>query len=1674
MKTSDFIDPIATIAAHAERAPHAPAIIGERCLDYAELHRRIQQLAGWIRGAGVGPDEVVGVLLPRGESLLVSLLGVLASGGAYTPLDPATPPRRLSALAGAARLRWVMTDRAGLATAATLPGVTVLDLAEATGAPDGSVPAQPHPDDLAYVVFTSGSTGEPKPVAVPHRALANHAAAIAARYRLGAEDRVLQFSNPTFDVLVEEVFPSLAAGAAVVLLPDALILPTALERHLATHEVTVVNLPTPYWTQWARELEAAPRPLPPSLRLVVIGSETGYAQTLRTWRRHSDVPVINAYGLSETTVTATTALFGDDLTRLADPLPIGRAIDGGRSYVFDDHLRPVAPGEPGQLYLGGSLLARGYLHRPELTADRFVPDPWGPAGTRLYRTGDVVREIDGELQFLGRDDGQVKIRSHRVEPLEVAAALTGHPEVLQAHVEADRGPDGARLVAYLVPRDEHRVPTAASVRRHLEQRLPHYMIPAVYMVLDALPCLPSGKVDRAGLPPAPRGESATPHVAARTPLEERLVAIWCDVLGVTRLGVNDDLFALGGHSLTAIRVAARIHAEEAIAISLAAVLAAATVAELAETLTRHGTAPSAPRLPVVTGHPRTRARLSRQQEQVWFLHTLAPDSIAYHAQTTIRVAGTLDLDVFDQALTELARRHAILRTTYTQDGADVWQVVHEPAPVHATRIDLSAHPQGTGVDERHRSARAEELVRAELHTPFDLGQLPLMRWTILILGPAEYEIILVEHHLVHDGWSFALLMRELKALYNAYAGGLPSPLPEPTVQYHDFATWQRDELARGEASVLGAQVDHWRKQLAGMPAPLTLHPDRPRPTVQTYRGETLRIELPPHLPAAVRAFCRSHRVTLFSAMYAAFVALLHRYTGEEDVCIGSAYANRQVPGTHDLVGMFVNAVVLRCEVTGQASFAELAVRARDVVLDAAAHQELPFTDLVRELNPHRDTAAHPLTHVLFSVNDSPLPELDLAGATGTIFERGNGSSKTDLDVVVIPRAESQTADAGHIDDRILLLWEYNRDLFDESTMRAMAERYLRLLEAAVGEPDTAIADLPLVGAPDRRGEVDLAASTRTYSPVAAAVLARAAASPGAVAVEDLGAPLTYGQLAGRARALAAELTRRGVEREEIVAVLLPRGAELVVAELGVLLSGAGFAPLDVGAPAERTALCCADARVRFAITAETWRALLPPGVEALAVPAAAHVTEPAGDASARLAEPAGPAELAYVIYTSGSTGTPKGVMVEHGALANLVGWHLDAFSLSPADRVPQFASPAFDVSIGEIWASLAAGATLVVPDDDLRLVPARLADWLGARAITVADLPTGIVEELLAAGTVPDHLRLMLTGGDRLTTRPPAGTPFPVVNAYGPTEATVTATYAIVASDGSALPDIGRPIPGTSAHVLDARLRPVPPGIPGELYLCGRGLARGYLHRPALTAQRFVPDPQGTGARLYRTGDLVRRTPAGALEFLGRIDEQIKLRGYRIEPGEITAALRADPSIAAAHVAMVKGQLVAYLVTPATARRPDPTDLRERLTGVLPSYMIPSGYVFLDDALPLTRSGKIDHRRLPPPPAPRSAPRPMTGDTERALAEIWREVLGKAQVGPDDNFFDLGGHSLLLGRVHQRVTQTLRPDLPMIAMFQYPTVSSLARYLDAAVTPTASVAARADGRDRLRQLRARR
>ncbi|MET0493575.1 MAG: amino acid adenylation domain-containing protein [Actinoplanes sp.] len=1038
----------------------------------------------------------------------------------------------------------------------------------------------------------------------------------------------------------------------------------------------------------------------------------------------------------------------------------------------------------------------------------------------------------------------------------------------------------------------------------------------------------------------------------------------------------------------------------------------------------------------------TRIPLSFPQEQVWFLHQFAPDSIAHHTQTTIRVAGALDLDRLDRVITELHRRHEILRTTFFQADGKPWQSVHPPQPVRARRIDLGDVRKG-------QQKLLDDIVSSAMREPFDMARLPLIRWTAVRLSEEEHDIIVVQNQLLHDGWSFSLLMREFQALYNAFAEGAESPLAEPPVQYREFARRQRSAM---ESPARPAQLAYWQHQLDDLPPRLELPADRPRPGVQSFRGETVRVEMPPGLAAALRSFCRTQRVTVFSAMLAAFHAYLYRCTGQRDICVGSSFAGRRAARSGDLIGMVVNTVLLRCEVDATLGFEDLAEKVHGVVLDAAANDLLPFSELVRVLNPAREPGRNPLTDVLFSVDDSPVPDLDLAGANATILEHGNGGAKLDLNVVVIPRAE-QTH------DRITMLWEYSVDLFDGATISRMVESYLRLLADAIARPAAPLFTLAVLSGPERARL--LVEWNPEHHPLAEggplvhqAVREQARNTPHAPAIRDGAREVSYAELIVRADSLAGTLRANGVRPGTVAGVCLPRGAELVIAELAVLCAGAAYLPLDPENPPARLAGQYTAAGAVLVITDSVIANRLPAQLAHLLMD---RLPDVADAADAGPPDPVTPDDLAYLIATSGSTGQPKIVMVEHRSLGNVVAWRRRRCELDSSDRVAQIASPGFDPSVTDIWPTLTSGATLYVPDQDTKLDPERLRSWLVDEGITVTELPTALAERVLALEWPAEPaLRTLIIGGDRLRVRPSAELPFRVLNEYGPTETTATATAGHIeaagASDGP--PDIGRPIAGTSVYILDAWRQLVPPGAPGELWIGGVGVARGYHGSPGLTADRFVPDPFSDvpGSRMYRTGDLARHLPSGKIDFLGRRDRQIKLRGYRIEPAEIVEALRAHPAVTDAVVLARTGEdgrgekrLVAYLE--AEDRPALRQQLREHLAGRVPRYMIPTDLVLLD-SLPVNRNGKVDEKALPAPgPAePDAGFRAPHTDTERWLAETWCAVLRLERVGLDDNFFEIGGHSLLLFEV-QRALAARGHHLSIVTFFEYTTIHHLAAYL---------------------------
>ncbi|HEX5725816.1 MAG TPA: amino acid adenylation domain-containing protein, partial [Longimicrobiaceae bacterium] len=1462
--------------AQAARTPDAPALRhAGRVLTYRELDAEANRIAHHLRARGVDAEVPVGIFLRRSPRLVAALLGVLKAGGAYVPLDPAYPAARVGFMLADTDVPVLLTESllVDLVPEEHLERVLLLDgEADAIAARPAEKPAErARPESLAYVIYTSGSTGTPKGVQIEHRSTV----AILHWLRAAVSDEergaALGSTSICFDVSIAEIFGTLCWGGTLLLVENALSLAGV------TEEVRLASM-VPSAASELLRLGG----MPPSVRTLNLGGEpVPDALVRRIFALGTVERVLNLYGPTEDTTYSTCKL----LRRAApEAVNIGRAVGGTRVHVLDAALRPVPPGEVGEIFMAGAGVARGYGGRPALTAERFLPDPLSPLpGARMYRTGDLGRALpDGDLECLGRMDHQVKVRGFRVEPGEVEAALALHPAVRDAVVAAreDR-PGETELAAYFTHDGE--APSVAELRDFLRQRLPDYMVPAAFVALERLPRTPNGKVDRLALP-APdevgRGARAETYVAPRTQEEELLAALWAEVLGVERVGVRDDFFALGGHSLRATQVAARVREAFGVELPLAGVLELRTVEGLARVVAAlaAGGGGGAEALRITPVSREGPLPVSAQQEAVWFLQQLSPGMRSYHFQAAVRIRGELDAPVLERALAEVVRRHEVYRTTFpaAADGVPV-QVVHDPWPVALAPHDLRGAPEG-----ELRRRMAEEVAR-----PFRLDALPLVRWTLFRLADDEHLLLHVEHHLVHDGWSFGVLLRELVALYSAFLRGEPSPLPELPVQFADFAAWQRAWMDTPEAE---AQLAYWRRKLAGAPPVLELPADRPRPAAMSFRGSSFRVQLSPELYRAAEAFGRRRGVTLYMTLSAAFQALLHRYTGEEDFCVGGGVAGRRLRETEEMIGMVVNTVPLRADLSGAPDFGALVERVRATALEAYAHQDVPFNEIVAAVHPERSRGHLPVYQVAFSFHHAPYPELRLPGAVLEVEEGlGNESAKFDLQVIVIPRAHQTTGDDG-----VWMIWEYAADLFDAATVERMVGHFEALLAGALAEPERRVAELPLL-APGEEWERLLAFSgAPTPYPrddtLHARFAAQAARTPDAPAVESAGGVLTYRELNERANRLARHLCALGVGPEGRVGVSLERSAELVVAQLAVLKAGAAYVPLDRDYPAERLREMIRAAEVSAVVVAgATPEALAGFGgrVVSLEGDRAAIDAHPGGDPAGVFAAADSPA---YIVFTSGSTGTPKGSVIPHRGVVRLASG-ADFLQLGPDDRVPQLSNTAFDAAAWEVWATLLNGACLVIVGREDAIHPPALAARIRERRLTAAFLTTALFNQTAAeAPGAFAPLRALLTGGEAADPRAfravlGAGAPGRLLNLYGPSECTTYSSWhpvASVADDAAGVP-IGGPVANTRLHVLDAGLNPVPVGVAGELYVGGDGLARGYVGRPGLTAERFVPDPLSgrPGARLYRTGDRVRWRAEGALDFIGRVDQQVKIRGFR-------------------------------------------------------------------------------------------------------------------------------------------------------------------------------------------------
>ncbi|CPL73562.1 non-ribosomal peptide synthase [Burkholderia pseudomallei] len=1663
--------------AQVSRTPEAAAVIcGDETLSYTDLDARANRLAHYLRGQGVGPDTRVGLALGRGVEMMTGLLAILKAGGAYVPLDPGYASERLRAILDDSRPAIVLADAAGRAALDALAGAPPIADLHADASRWSALPSTPPrvegltPRHLAYVIYTSGSTGQPKGVMVEHASVVNLWRALdEAIYRTHPSARRVSLNaSIAFDSLVKQ-WVQLLSGRTLVVVPEPVrfdgrrLLDAIGRDRIDVFDCTPSQLAL---IEGARgpEDEAYPQ-------VTLVGGEAIGEGMWSELASASSRTYYNVYGPTECTVDATLARI------TAEHAPhIGGPLANVRAYVLNERLSPAPVGVRGELYIGGAGVARGYLNRPELTRERFIDDPF-VAGGRLYRTGDLARwRTDGKLEYLGRNDFQVKIRGFRIELGEIEAQLakvagvrevvvlardsasevhdsaTEHatPDALSPSPETSTATATAtatekRLVAYYTGDAD-----VVALRAQAAQHLPSYMVPSAYVRLDAWPLTPNGKLDRRALPaPADDAYARAEYEAPRGAKEEALAAIWRELLHVERVSRHDNFFELGGHSLLAVQLVSRLRQALSVEVALSTVFDAPVLSALAERLEAGNTEV----LPPIPLAPRDgRIALSLAQQRLWFLTQLEGVSEAYHMSGAVRLDGPLNREVLQRALNRIVMRHEALRTCFVREEGEPIQVIQPHADLTVSYHDLR-EAESIRHEAGNREQRAKDLSQAHASAPFDLSRDLPVRVLLLQLADEAHVVQVVMHHIASDGWSVGVFLQELSALYGSFIAEQGDPLAPLPLQYADYAAWQRRWLASGQLEKQGA---FWQTNLSGAPTLLELPTDRPRPPKQSHAGASVEVKLGAALSERVKRLSQRHGVTPYMTLLSSWAAVLSRLSGQEEVVIGSPVAGRNRTEVETLIGFFVNTLALRLDLSSEPTVGELLKRTKAQVLSAQAHQDLPFDQVVERVKPPRSTAHPPLFQVMFDWHNTPARALTMPGLTVSVASTETTTSQYDL---VLSMQERNGDIVGHLN--------YATALFDEQTARRYARYWRRLLEGmTAGSANVSVARLPLLDEAEREQVVHEWNATERAYPIRQCIHqlfeAQAARTPNAIAIAIGDERVTYAALNASANRLARHLRALGVVADTRVAVCIERGAPMVIALLAIWKAGGAYVPLDPAYPRERIAYMLRDSAPIAVLTSRASRDLvashLPDRAPLVVIDAAACPWDAlSGDDLDPNDIELNATHLCYVIYTSGSTGQPKGVMIEH---RNLVNYTLDAirwFGLGPGETVLQQNSLNFDLSLEEIVPALSSGATLA---------PAVELFGAGGSARGHSARPTMIhltaahwqqlVGEWHRAGARPaaalEGVRLVNVTGDALSPHKleqwdairPAHTR--LINTYGPTEITISCSAAYVRhAPGMSRVSIGRPFANSRMYLLDARGEPVPVGVTGELYIGGDGVARGYLNRPELSAERFVDDPFRPGSRMYKTGDLACRRGDGEIEFVGRNDFQVKVRGFRVELSEVETRLAAvdgvqEIAVLAREDAPGEKRLVAYYTGAA-----EMAALRECAARDLPAYMMPAAYVCLP-ALPLTPNGKLDRNALPPPAHDADSNRGYEapqGDIEETLARIWEQLLERERVGRHDNFFDLGGHSLLTVSLIERMRQAdLHADVA--ALFTTSTLAELA------------------------------
>ena len=1632
-----------------ERTPDALALTFEdQHLTYAELNRRANQLAHYLQSQGIGVEDRVGVLLERSVEMVVSLLAILKAGAAYVPLDPAYPHERLAftlADSTAALLisRSSLID--SLALSLSLPDslpLLSLDLSDAEIAAHSrdNLSASVMAENLAYLIYTSGSTGTPKGVAITHHSASTLIHWSADIYSPSQLSGVLASTSICFDLSVWELFVPLALGGRVLLAHNALELPTLAARD----EVRLINTVPSAMAELVRQ-----RAIPRSVEVINLAGEALSERLVKEiYEQSAEVEVNNLYGPSEDTTYSTW-----QRVRLGERVTIGRPVANTQVYILGEGQELVGVGVRGEVYIGGEGLARGYLNQPGMTAERFIPHPFSQrGGARLYKTGDVARYLaDGEIEYLGRIDHQVKIRGFRIELGEIESVLCQHEQVREAVVVAQETMGGGgqqRLVAYVVAEGVEELSTSelstSEMRQHLGEKLPEHMIPSVFVQLTELPLTPNGKVDRRALPSPDisqqRGTDG--FVAPRTPIEEQLCAIWQQVLGLEQVGIHDNFFELGGHSLLATQVMSRLREAFQVDLPLRTVFEAPTVAALAERVTKQrSTADALEVLPLKRVRRGEEMPLSFAQQRLWFVNELEPGGSVYNIPVAFRLKGRVDCAAMEQSLRAMVMRHESLRTSFQIIRQQPVQVIQTLPNFHLPIVNLEGLPE----DERERVALQVAHVDADL--PFDLTQSPLLRVLLVKLSEDSYVFLLTMHHIISDGWSIWVFVKELAQLYKAFAGGESSPLPPLKIQYADFAHWQRQWF---NSEMLEMQLAYWKKQLADAPPVLELPVDYPRPNIQSFRGKTHSFALSEELFASLKVLSQRENATLYMTLLACFKVLLYSYTGQNKITVGSPIAGRNRTEVENLIGFFVNMLPLSTNLAGAPTFQELLSRVREVTLEAYHHQDVPFEKLVEELQPERSLSHSPIFQVAFVLQNTPTDIPQLPEVTLSLLEINRTTAKFDLTLSMMETTDGVNAS-----------FEYSTDLFEAATIERLAIHFQTLLESVVADPQQRVSELEMLSEAERHQLLVEFNDTSALYPQGLCLHQlfeqQVERTPDALALTFEDQHLTYAELNGRANQLAHYLQSHGIGVEDRVGVLLERSIEMVVALLAILKAGAAYVPLDPAYPQERLAFTLADSTAALLLSRssllDSLALSLPDSLPVLALDRSD--AEIASHSNDNLCSPVLCENLAYLIYTSGSTGTPKGVAITHHSAATLIHWSADIYSPSQLSGVLASTSICFDLSVWELFVPLALGGRVLLAHNALEL------PTLAAREeVRLINTVPSAMAELVRQRAIPRSVEVINLAGEALSERlvkeiyEQSGE-VEVNNLYGPSEDTTYSTWQRVRVGERVT--IGRPVANTQVYILDGEMKPVGVGVRGEVYIGGEGLARGYLNQPGMTAERFIPHPFSTtpGARLYRTGDVGRYRADGEIEYLGRTDHQVKVRGFRIELGEIESVLCQHEQVREAVVVAQEAtagqqRLVAYVVAEDGAELStselSTSALRQHLGEKLPEHMIPSVFVQLAE-LPLTPNGKVDRRALPAPDASRPellhqfvAARTAA---ERVVSEVWAKVLGRTQVGIYDNFFELGGHSLIATQVISHLREIFDVELSLRSLFETPTVDCL-------------------------------